>query len=221
MAAAAATVFLLSGAAASAAAPAYPTVGKVNKTTYEFTASTTGDLIGYFAGSTAGYTETIGLMVNGVMPTTFGLNDHTSTLGEAFDFGHVTKGDSLVFVLNTQENAHHFAFSDPSLNAPYDFNTVGSNHVYSTHYDGQGLGGGIPAGTYVAFEDLTPWWTDFNYHDDTFVFADTRTVATRSAVAGGVVGTVPESGTWAMMIVGLGLMGAELRRQRARRLRAA
>src|SRR5437773_275513 len=94
-------IFLVGMAGRTTAATIpYPNPGVLNPASYAFTAANTGDIIGYYAGSSAAYTEVIGLLVNGVQtPAGFGLNNHASFLGQAFNFGPVTKGDSLVFNL--------------------------------------------------------------------------------------------------------------------------
>ena len=150
----------------------YPTSGSVNPTTYSFTASSNGDLIAYFAGSTAGYHNQLGVLVNGVDTGIYGLDDHASSLGDSLNFGHVNAGDSLVFVLKVFDLGNSW-YSKQSLN--YD----GINHVYATPYTatsvtGDGIPLGIiPPGTYVAFEDL-PYGGDLNYHDENFVFTNVR-----------------------------------------------
>jgi hypothetical protein len=53
------------GSAARADAIPYPCCG-YNATTYTFTATSTGEIDAYFAGSTAGYDNELGLWVNGV-----------------------------------------------------------------------------------------------------------------------------------------------------------
>lgn len=182
----------LSATAAQAAIPAYPTPGVQNPVLYSFTAASTGDLVAYFAGSTASFTEDLGLLVNGVDTGIYGLQNNTTALGASLNFGSVTAGDTLVFfarVFNTGETY----FSDKSLNLD------GVNHVYSTAYAGGDFG--IPAGTFVAFEDL-PSGGDFNYNDLTFVFTNVST-------------TVPEPGSWALLLTGFGLVGVAARRRQA------
>ena len=151
----------------------YPSTGTPNAVSYTFTATTTGDIWGYFAGTGASYTEDVGLMVNGVAPASFGLNDKTTPVGGKFDFGSVNAGDSLTFVLHVYDTAG-YVYSNPALNAPYDSDgSLGHNHIYSTDYTAgsvPGLPSTIPSGTYVAFEDLRFPGSDFNYFDDTFVF---------------------------------------------------
>jgi PEP-CTERM motif len=163
---------------ASAGAIPYPNVGTPNPVSYVFTAATTGDVVAYFAGSGASYNEQLGLLDNGVLTAAgFGLEDHTSSVGQSFDFGHVTAGDSLVFVLDVTSPALGDVYSDPSMNTSYDTNgTDGHNHVYSTAYTaGGGLNPSIPTGTYVGFEDLQFPNSDFNYFDETYVFTNVTT----------------------------------------------
>ena len=180
--------------AANAALPVYPTPGTENPVIYSFTAAADGDIVAYFAGSTASYSEDLGLLIDGVDSGVEGLNNHTSFLGESLNFGHASAGQSLIFFTKIFSTGATF-FSDKSLN--FD----GINHVYATAYAGGDFG--IPKGTYVAFEDLTGGG-DLNYHDETFVFTNVK--------GGG--GSVPEPTTWALMLVGFGGLGAMLRRSR-------
>jgi hypothetical protein len=74
------------------------------------------------------------------------------------------------------------------------------NHVYSSSYTGDSdTPFSIPAGTYLAFEDLKGGG-DLDYNDISFVF--TFTPSDR-----GNAPAVPEPSTWAMMILGFFGMG--------------
>lgn len=182
----------------------YPGSGSYNPVTYSFTAASTGDVIAYIVGGfSAGYTNEMGLLVNGVLtPAGFGLNNHASNLGDSFNLGSVNAGDSLVFVLKNY-SLGDYAYSDPGMNVGYDNpGAPGHNHIYSTAYTATGpVFGGVPAGTYVAFEDLRFPDSDYNYDDESFVFTNVGTTV------------VPEPGTIGLLAVGL-LPGLSLARRR-------
>jgi hypothetical protein len=176
---AASLALLLCGLGASARADAipYPTPGVVNPVVYTFTAGATGDVVAYFAGSSAGFTEELGLQVNGVSTGVFGLNNHSSALGESLILGHANAGDILTFVLRTISPDIGDTFSNPALNGTYD-GGVGIQHVYSTPYTATSpIIDLIPVGTFVGWEDLPAnrpgiSHPDFDYNDLTFVFTN-------------------------------------------------
>ena len=211
-AAVAATLALASPGVTSAAAPKipYPHAGTYNATTYSFTASASGDVIAYFAGGLASYDNKVGLLDNGKLTSAgYELDDKTSKVGEAFDLSAVKAGDKLVFVLDNVTLGAK-AYSDPTMNFAYDHSWRfgglyfgGDNHIYSTPYSASSdLFPGVPSGTYVGFEDqpynLGSKGSDHDYNDEQFVFA---------------ISAAPEPSTWLLMIAGVGLTGAALRRK--------
>jgi hypothetical protein len=189
-----AATLAITATAAQAAYPVYPG-GGINPADYSFTATADGDVIAYFAGHTAGYTNFLRLEVNGVDTGIEGLNNQASALGDSLNFGAVSAGDTLVFKIRVQNTGEYF-YSQRSQNAD------GITHVFASAYGGGD--DGIPAGMYVGFEDLFGGG-DQDYDDLKFVFTN---------VGGGEVG-VPEPATWAMLIAGFGLVGASARRRRS------
>jgi hypothetical protein len=177
----------------TAATIPYPNPGTENPVTYTFTAASSGDIIAYFDGSGASYTETLGLDVNGVPTGITGLNNHSTAIGVALDLGHANAGDTLTFFIDVATTGSVW-YSNPSMNAD------GANHVYSTSFPGTST---IPAGTYVGFEDLAKSVSDFNYADEQFVFSNTMTS----------IGSAPEPSTLALTLLTLlGLGGLAARR---------
>ena len=192
MAAGALALALGHGSIAKADYIPYPTPGIENPITYTFTAVSTGTVTAYFvAGAGAGFTNELGMSVNGGPVTSFGLNNHTSAYGDSFVLGPVNAGDTLTFVMHNLVPGIGNVYSDPTLNGPYDNEPVGHNHVYSTVFLTDGI---IPTGTFVSFEDLppvNPYFTeDWNYNDEDFVFtnvAATPAVPVPAALWGGIV----------------------------------
>jgi hypothetical protein len=193
---AAALGLVASAASAVTPFPQYPTRGKENLMEYNFTAARTGNITAWYTGTTASYSENLGLMINGVKTGVTGLNNKTSKVGDTLILGNAKAGDKLTFFIDVLTTRKTY-FSDKSLNED------GVNHVFSASYAGSDI---IPAGTYIGFEDL---WKggDFNYFDLSFVF---QNVATNDEAA---FGGVPEPSSWAMLIAGFGLTGAVMRRR--------
>src|SRR5665213_32718 len=220
----AALALIVGAANASADLIPYGNAGTPNPTVYTFTATASGDITAYFGGSSAGYDTEIGMLVNGVPTGIIGLDDHSSTVGQSLNLGFASAGSTLVFEL-INNSLGLTAYSDPSLNLPYDVageTANGHNHVYSTAYTATGpipdpnQGGSIPvgiipAGTYVAFEDLpfnglgasVNGNSDFDYNDETFIVTDVSTTTS----------TVPDSGS-SLTLLGIGFTGIGLLRRR-------
>ena len=152
----------------------YPSPGTPNPEVYSFVAAATGDITAYFAGSDAGHSDSIGLLVNGVPTGIIGLNNHTSSLGDSIVLGSVNAGDVLTFFLVDFTSGSTW-YSDKSLNV--DGN---AQHAYSAPYPGPNpsFGFGIPNGTFIGFEDLSQaQGGDFDYNDDSFVFTNVALVS--------------------------------------------
>lgn len=60
----------------------YSNSGIPNPDVYNFTALSTGELTGFFAGVSAADTSVVGVSINGGTPATSGLNNQTTALGQ-------------------------------------------------------------------------------------------------------------------------------------------
>lgn len=182
---------------ASAAPVPYANAGTENLIEYSFTAATTGDITAFFVGKGgANYVDTLSISINGVPTGISGLNNQTSVYGESFNFGHANAGDTIVFSL-------YVANIDRTWSSVKSQNIDGLNHVYSATFAGEQS---VPAGLYVAFEDLKKFEDpDFNYLDAQFVITN---------VTNGTPDVPVPAAAWLM---GSGLMGlAGVARRRAR-----
>ncbi len=204
----AALLFFIGACASASTAQAgtlipYPTPGVQNSETYTFVAAATGSITGYLYSANAADLDSIAMSVNGGPLSAFGIVN-TSPVGTTFNFGDVTAGDKLTFVLLNATTGFQFS-SNPGSNADL------AQHVYSVDYTNPGpfAVAGIPTGTFVAFEDLLagpPQNSDFDYNDDSFVFTNVGTVVTSGTP---ILGALPLFGS------GLGLVGfLALRRKR-------
>lgn len=145
---------------ASAAPVPYANTGVENTIEYSFTALADGDIVAYFAGKgDATYHNWLGILINGVDASATGLGNQSSSYGDSINFGHANAGDTITFAIYTGELNQVWYSSKAD-------NTDGSNHIYSSTFAGDQV---LPAGIYVAFEDLFANGSDFNYTDEQFV----------------------------------------------------
>ena len=151
--------------AATASTIPYPNAGFVPASA-TFRAEATGNVMAYFYGSTATFTEEVGLKVNGVQQGGWGLPDHGSQFGDAMNFGPVHAGDVLTFMLRVNDTGNIFS-SDSAANPD------GINHEYVKPFVGQTEGNrAIPSGLFVGFEDELMAFSDLNYNDEDIVYED-------------------------------------------------
>ncbi len=187
----------LAAAPATATIPTYPNPGVENPAMYSFVAFGNSQLRTWFAGKgSAAYTVRLGAIVNGV-DRGFGFDNQSATLGQYHSFGDVNPGDTIefyVFVTNTGN----------TWNSNVSLNSDGKEHFYfQPGYPGGDYG--IPSGSYIGVEDLNGGG-DFNYTDMQFIV---RT------------GALPEPATWAMLILGFGVVGGAMRRRQRVRVHFA
>jgi PEP-CTERM motif len=143
----------------------YCNVGTIAPTNI-FTATSTGDINGYFVSKGTAIDEDFVRMLD-ITTGTVGpwvFDNQTTMIGTMADFGAANAGDTLVFELQNTDFGDFIFASDPSLSED------GENHAYATTFSGGIIGGfDFPAGTYVGMEDLPNGQTDWNYNDDSFI----------------------------------------------------
>ena len=210
--AACATIGMTTTAGATSVIP-YPNPGNENPYVYTFTALASGNVVGYYVGNGSEYGGTgavldseIEMSVNGVAsPNGYGLDNQTSSVGQAFTFGSVASGDTLTFADDIGPGIHYFS-SDIAMNSD------GATHVYAAPVTANQVYQGSPVGLYIGFEDSPKGYTDFNYADDEFIITNVAFTAAMTAV--------PEPSTWAMMLLGFAGLGfAGYRRRNGKTIR--
>jgi hypothetical protein len=141
----------------------YANVGTIAPTV-SLTASSTGNIMGYFYSASAADTDYVQILdVTTGTSSGWLFDNQTPGADTPQIFLAVNAGDTLVIELENTNLNNEILASDPNYSAD------GVNHAYITAFSG---GGGIPAGTFVGMEDLPNGSSDFDYNDDAFVFTN-------------------------------------------------
>ncbi len=200
----AALVLVVTASSMRAGVIPYPNTGTIAPQVPAFASTSQGVEVYYF-GSSASYNDSVEVYD---MQTSFNsgaiLPNHSTVLGSELTVGsapgQINAGDQLVFYIVSPEGT--FA-SIASSSAD------GVNHAYITDYAGGTLNGTqVPAGVFVGLEDEAASHSDFNYNDDTFVFA---------GVTAPTVNVTPEPSS--LVLFGTGMLG--LAKMAHRRLRGS
>jgi hypothetical protein len=185
------------GGAQAAGTTIYADPGVAITKSYSFFKLTGGDLLVSFLGATAGYTSYLGVIADGV-DLGLGLSNEDKR-GTTKNYGFVEAGSGIQFYLDVETTGQRY-FSNPDLNED------GLNHLFASFYGGGNRIGGkwFQRASYAAigFEDMAGGG-DHDYDDARFIAQEV-----------GLVEEAPEPATWAMMIMGFGLVGVAARRRR-------
>ena len=179
----------------------YPNPGQLAPAN-SFTAVADGPVVGYFAGTSASFDDSIQLW--DVTQNTFSgflLPNHGSVIGAPVTFLSVNAGDVLVFILHDVTTGE-FEDSIDNGGIPTTWSRDGYNHAYSTAYDGSSPIPGLPdglTGIFIAMEDISVPDSALAYHAESFV-------VTNVAINNDPPAVTPEPSTF--VLLGTGLLGA-------------
>lgn len=155
-----------------------------------FRVANDGPVMGYFVGATAGYESTMFALIGPVdhMIVADGFHNHSANLGDSKNLGTFESGDSFLPFLNVHTTGYFYG-STPNSNLD------NLNHIFASQFS---LPDGTPA-VFIGFEDIYGLG-DRDFDDNMVIFTNV------------MMAPVPEPSTYAMLLVGLGLIVFTMRR---------
>lgn len=168
-----ALVLIFSASPLFAGSIPYANAGTVAATVTTYATTSQGiDL--YYYGSTAGYTDYIGVYDVQTGYNSGLLFDNKTTAVGTEDVvgaiaGEIDAGDQLIFYIDSPEGIFASLAADSA---------DGTNHAYTTSYVGGTVNNvAIPAGLFIGMEDENKSHSDLNYNDEDFTVTGASTSA--------------------------------------------
>ncbi len=155
-----------------------------------FRVASDGPVNAFYAGSSAGYESNFFALIGdgSPLPAFSGFSNKSANIGDFKNLGSFHEDDYFVPVLHVITTGHFynsFAGSNPD----------GFNHIFASQFS---LPDGTPA-VFIGFEDIYGLG-DRDFNDNMAIFTNVTMVP------------IPEPSTYAMLLVGLGLIGFTMRR---------
>lgn len=155
-------------------------MGSVNAAS--FRVASDGPVNAFYAGSSAGYESNFFALIGPIdhMTVADGFSNKSANIGDFKHLGSFESGDSFLPFLNVRTTGYFYG-SNPASNLD------GLNHIFASQFT-------LPDGTsavFIGFEDIYGLG-DRDFNDNMVIFTN--------------MALVPEPSTYAMLLVGLGLI---------------
>lgn len=163
-------------------------MGSVNAAS--FRVASDGPVNAFYAGSSAGYESNFFALIGdgSPLPAFSGFSNKSANIGDFKNLGSFHEDDYFVPVLHVITTGHFY-------NSFAESNPDNLNHIFASQFS---LPDGTPA-VFIGFEDIYGLG-DRDFNDNMAIFTNVTMVP------------IPEPSTYAMLLVGLGLIGFTMRR---------
>lgn len=162
-----------------------------NSNGMQFKAQNDGEIHGYFAGGSADYMNLMSVVIGNNPMSPYNAFHNLSPIGKEINFGSAYKNEDVTFTLDVISTGNKW-YSDAPRNPD------GFNHLFYSSFN---LPDGTPA-LFVGFEDIRGGG-DLDFNDSMAIFTN--------------VSPVPEPEIYAMMLIGLTIIGAMAKSVRGNR----